>query len=61
MIELPEPDGGELTFLTKQQMKMIMDAGIAHGREQMREELLAKVRPQSIAAEGLKLLLKELP
>lgn len=40
MIELPKPDGGDLTFLTKQQMQMLMDAGIAHGREQMREEIL---------------------
>ena len=37
------------------------DQRAAEAREQMREELLAKVRPQSIVAEGLKLLLKELP
>ena len=37
------------------------DQRAAEAREQMREELLAKVRPQSIVADGLKLLLKELP
>jgi len=68
MIELPvtfkmlsDLQSGTIDVVRADACKAYGDQRAAEAREQMREELLAKVRPQSIVAEGLKLLLKELP
>ena len=55
------PDETSTELYTADQLRTCIKKAAAEAREQMREELLAKVRPQSIVADGLKLLLKELP